>query len=773
MHLSIGHRHALQASDAHRRRHAGRFILMHSVLYAAPKSVFDIFISQFPSLILLGVKMLRLSLRSRVEKVALVVFVLVFALASYHLFHYDDSHIHNLFLPTSSSTTTEVEQPLGVLRDGIISFPATHLMNETIIRHHLENTTSKDWDIVQIQPEQVRRIAPLEEAEFSPHQGFSFYQSKSDPRQGTCDELPDVLINSLQVSPRKPIPCDFKDIFNRIIFDYEVEKDPYYQDIAPLMMKHIRVEVQQDFIKPYWFRLSGSSVWLKDHNVHFVVSRFIFAKNRNKSDPLLSLTLAQIFDENWNELKDIRLVFPTRKVTDTQTGLEDETAPVFKIGAQRFSLYKFPRALPIPFFHDYGKKGGNLFGAEDPRVMLVRNPEGYEEPLIVFNAKHVKAKGDTEDDVTNLRSMFYTLPFQLQKGKKVDIVKEPKAANKWFTRTKRILVPGDDGATKKNWTPLLSSYSSYGSNSYDETISFVSQLEALKIVQCNLYSEDERCDRVYELKGGVGALRGGTPFLNIKNLIGAQFPALVDKIFPPFREVYVGVARAHLSGCGCGSFYRPNLVVITKDRASYYDQDKNEKRTQFFYKVAYVSSSMSLGVTIDPWVPNNPKTVCSNVNALIPNGIAGWTIHSLEPSDERWTVSDTMSLGISVSDNSVDRLSLTGVLDVVLNGQDKSLFYHPRGPQLHRDMGFPELDKNGQLIPKLFGFDDGNIHCAMDTSGTFCRTYSQQQKEIADQLGDIDLSKEEDEFKKSLQAFETALENFKNPAKPKEEKKIW
>lgn len=709
----------------------------------------------------------RIGLRSKLEKVLLLVGVGAFVLFLFHFFHYDDSHVQRLV----NSVSTPKQTTPGVIDANYILFPGRYSLNETGLREHLANTSSKDWKIVKVRQKDTKLVETFVNDPYVAHQDFSLYSS-SALEQNQCDAKFNVTVDSLKVSKRTPIPADFRYILDRVVRDHDIYKDPYYKDIAPLMMKHVREELKHDFINPFWFRLSGSSVWLKDHNVHFVISRFIFTNKRTKNDPRLSLTLGQIFDEDWNELRDVRLVFPTNAI-------DDETAPIFKSGSQSFSLYLFPRILPIPFYHDYGKEDGKLFGPEDPRLMLVKNPDGYDEPLIVFNAQHFRMEkknknkrenGDeipleTREDLEKVkyRSMFFTLPFQFQKSKRVDVEKNKMADNTWFTKTKEINVLGmKKETTNKNWTPMLSSSSSLSFNNYDDSILFVTQLDNLKIVRCPIYTDDTSCQQMYNTNGDVGDLRGGTPFININSLVARQYPDSVNELFPMGREVFIGIARAHLKDCGCGpSFYRPNIVVITKDQASYYDHKTGEDRTKFFYKISHVSSSLSLEVDMDPWNPEEPKTICSRVNALIPNGIGTWKIDNLKKVGDRWDIDDTLSLGLSVADNSVDRVYLQGVLNAVVNSYADPIVYSPNGFREGQGMGLPILTKDGELENPLQGFNNDNINCAIGTSRDFCKAYGQKQKALTENLPDVDTTKTKEKFDKDFEEFKKALDNAK------------
>lgn len=698
----------------------------------------------------------RIGVRSKIEKVLLLVVVIVVVLLSLHFFDYDDSHFHRLansFSATKQSTS-------GILDANYVLFPANYKLNQTALRTHLTNTSSSDWKIVQVRKADVKPIAPMLEKGYVAHPEFSLYHSTA-LEANQCDALVNVTVDSLSVARKNQVRADFRYILELIVHEHDKFKDPYYKDIAPLIMKHVRQELSMNFIDPFWTQVSGSSVWLKDHNVHLVISNFVFTDRLTEKltdeELLLSLALAQIFDEHWNELRDVRLVFPTNDIND-------ETAPVFRSGAQSFSLYLFPRILPIPFYHDYGKEGGRLFGVENPRLILVTNPNGYEEPLIAFNAQHYRIENiDGKDEKANYRSMFFSLPFQFQKAKGVDVEVNKKAEKKWFSKTSLVELPYlKKEKNVDTWTPMVSASNSLTFNDYDDSILFVTQFDNLKVVKCSLYNEINSCYEVYSTNGEVGELSGGTQFININSLIAKQFPDMVSKLFPPGREVFIGIAKSRLELCGCGpSFYRPSIVAITKDQASYYDYKAEEDKTKFFYRVSHVSSSLSLDLDYSALDLEDPKAVCKKVNALIPNGIGEWKIDSLRKVGDNWEADDTLNLALTIAETSVDGVYLKGVLNAVLNSYDHSTVFAPNGAENGQVIDVPILAKDGSIESELKGFNNDNIHCAMKTSRDFCAAYGKEQQKFADSLPNINFPNLKEKFEKEFTEFKKALDKVK------------
>lgn len=694
----------------------------------------------------------RLRLRTKREKFLLFAGVVLLALVLLHVFRYNDSYVGGLLLAAGYSKVSGKQIANKVL------FPARFEFDEAAIRVHLHNTSSKDWGIVRMRDKEVKPLAPITSSEFQPHLLFSLYGASALHEENQCDAAANVSVDSLQVSGRTATPFDLREILSHITAEHDLYHDQYYKDLEALLMSHVRQEFVRDLMEPFWFRQSGSSVWLKDYNVHFVVSQLIFTTTARKTDPLVSLTLAQIFDEDWNELKDVRLVIPTGDV-------DNESAPVFKIGSQSFSLLRFPLILPVPFYHDYGKNNGNHFGTEDPKVLLVKNPGGYEEPMIVFNAHHIMSekKKDSDDrEQVSYRSMFFSLPFQLQKGKG-DVRRNRKADHIWFSKTQEVHVQGEQRQQEsRDWTPMLTSFGSSGLDEYDDTILFVTLLEPLRIVRCDLYSGNERCYNVFHAEGLPSALHGGTPFINVKSLVSSQYPELTKRIFLPGREVFVGIANNRLEKCGCGSsFDRPSIVAITKDQASYYDHKKKEDRTKFYYRVSHVSSSLDLGVELAASDVKNKEAICENINSIIPVGIGSWNIHNLSESRGIWNVDDTLTLGISVFGNTVDQISVKGVLNAVFNTYGNTIFTNPHPLREEQFLGLPELDQEGALVAQLPGIFNTNINCALTTSREYCKSYGENKDTFAHNIVAEDTSSADKQFEKDFADFKAALREAK------------
>ena len=63
-----------------------------------------------------------------------------------------------------------------------------------------------------------------------------------------------------------------------------------------------------------FYQFAGTSVYLKNHGVHLMVSRVIHSLKGRKGDPQISLLYAQVYDNNWQELTNVDLVLPVRDI---------------------------------------------------------------------------------------------------------------------------------------------------------------------------------------------------------------------------------------------------------------------------------------------------------------------------------------------------------------------------------------------------------------------------------------------------------------------------
>jgi len=177
---------------------------------------------------------------------------------------------------------------------------------------------------------------------------------------------------------------------------------------------------------------------------------------------------------------------------------------------------------------------------------------------------------------------------------------------------------------EKNWILL---------NSNETHLDLVASLDPFRIVSCKI--ETGCCEVV---QGSVrvtatGELRGGTNLVRLPTEFGN------------FRDVYVGFARAHLRFCLSSQvrrFYRPNLVVLIRDRDG-------------TMKLVAVSRFFDFHAIVPRWPPSRMRHECvDRVSVLLPCSIARWNLEN-----------DTMFVTLSASDVTVSVIQVCGVMRVV------------------------------------------------------------------------------------------------------------
>lgn len=534
---------------------------------------------------------------------------------------------------------------------------------------------------------------------------------KGDNRR--CSSIENAL--NLEVSESKSMQVSLE----KVVGNFVKQRNEYYQELSPFFKKDIETQLEEHTIEKYWYRLAGSSVWLEQYGVHFMVSRVLYSPKGIRNQPILSLSYVQIFNEKWEELENVELVVPTNN-PDVGNQLPSEK--------QLWASIRYPDFLPIPIFHNVNKQDNRFYGPEDPRTILVKNPKGFEEPLVVFNEFHRKSIKRTWDEqqseltlsIRNYRSMFMGWPWQFQRGKvNVDGVPSRKFDDKLYTRVvelKRHNIPRKK--IQKNWSPFISSHDRQ-IYQHDKYIYFVYMWSDLEILKCDLSDVSgmtSRCEYDYRLNKNlpddkpVGQLRGGTQLISINELFNSgrhKFPQLnsVLRNIPKTREMWIGFSRAHLKNCGCGQdIYRPNMVIITKDENK--------------YKISHITSFVSMDIPVIGWDLNKPNEVCidGQPNVLIPNGISSWSFKKDENNQDLGAV-DYLTMSFSLADYTVGIIHLRGLLN--------DLFELDKKPSYSNHKLFQSLSLHS------VGYNNDNVNCALQLSIQFCKEYGQKELEKA------------------------------------------
>lgn len=257
-----------------------------------------------------------------------------------------------------------------------------------------------------------------------------------------------------------------------------------------------------EIVNRTWTHMSGSSVWLPEHNVFLLVTRVLFYTNGCRANPVISFLRGQLYSPEWEHLENYTLRWKG----------ED---------------FMFPTIFSVA--SDY-ETGGGFYGPEDPRVVLEEGKEGAE-PVIVFNM--IGQASDWR------RAMYIYRP---------------------FSKHTKILTISDRNReeTEKNWSPFfLASESTQPS----EFIHFVYSFEPLQILKCHLRCGD--CEFVFKqevpsnslthYKKDDGSLRGGSNFVPVP--IPRSSPHQQMGMYAAFHRTTI------FTDCG-GKFYRPEFVVM-------------------------------------------------------------------------------------------------------------------------------------------------------------------------------------------------------------------
>ncbi|CAI5755732.1 unnamed protein product [Candida verbasci] len=267
-------------------------------------------------------------------------------------------------------------------------------------------------------------------------------------------------------------------------------------------------ESEEDILKKKWFKFCGSSVWMSNYGVYFTINRIVYTKEGSRNNPTISILSGQIFNRNWEELKDYK--FPNSNLT-------------------------FPTILP--HYIDIGKKEKKeIIGSEDPRVILNEyNEDGktIQEPIVIFNARRTEIKW--------FRAMHIYRPL-------LDPVNIIRLSIKDKKRSFR----------EKNWAPFMNSHD----NDY---INFIYNFNPLRIIKCDLKSGE--CNKVtgppfntLNANDNAGKLRGGTQLIEIpENFLPND---VTEK-----NKFLLGIARSHNKECGCLiELYRPHIFILSKSK---------------------------------------------------------------------------------------------------------------------------------------------------------------------------------------------------------------
>lgn len=86
-----------------------------------------------------------------------------------------------------------------------------------------------------------------------------------------------------------------------------IKKIPEFENLVQKAYKKFNSKFPEE---SQWLRFGGSSVWLDEFQVHYMVSRVLFLHNGVPNKGYVSFFYIQLFDQNWKELPPTKLEVP-------------------------------------------------------------------------------------------------------------------------------------------------------------------------------------------------------------------------------------------------------------------------------------------------------------------------------------------------------------------------------------------------------------------------------------------------------------------------------
>ena len=572
--------------------------------------------------------------------------------------------------------------------------------------------TARDSIIVNVPENPI-----IPDLEFK-HHTFDIYETKGEvlrsrenSHEKTQDKMKCELIFrtiDVKVSEAENRNCDLRKILRQFVNS----NSTYYRELEQLI-PDLTLQLDDDTIAEHWFQLIGSSVWLREYGVHLLTSRIVYSKTGDKDRPVVSLTYVQIFDQHWQELENAELIVPVVEQKEKRKILRKQSKSI------TYKIMLYPSFAFVPIYYNTKRHRPVFYGSEDPRLILVKNSLGFEEPIINYNLFHktiarikkpndkseTKATGEINFEEVEVaefyRSMYLGWLWRTQTGKGNVDPTDTKNKEHQYIKTKELMLPnGKRTKTEKNWSPFIS-YTDRLHSGQDEHIYFIYQYKDLRILKCSF--ESDLCEWTFQLTDSpnISQLRGGTQFMSItqfldenlennyssmrkiKKSIWANFSKQLAK--SQVDEVWIGVPRTALRRCGCGEkLYRPHIVTLA--------------RVKNTFALTQVSSSTDFDIDVLSW-SGDADHKCVGNNLILPNGISHWQVDY----DGSIAQEDVLTLSFSRADITVDIIYIRGVLKNIL-------------PLL------TEVVKNWKHKAE---FSNQLIYCAIEGAFEYCRKYKE------------------------------------------------
>lgn len=349
------------------------------------------------------------------------------------------------------------------------SFPVSNLRGfyDNKIRNLSTIEADKQPRIFKPHPTKIKPLTQEIMSEKYKHHDIKVYDGAKDIKEDLKQCSVELLKNlEIEITKDHFLKTEMEEIVQVLL--KQMDEEPEMAELKDFFPNDVlRLHLKQDETKKHWLKFAGTSIWLDEYKVHLMLSRMLYLPIANdKRSQAVSLTYAQLYNEHWDELKDTEIIVPTNKIYNKENSNADgfESASVKPEDQVEYRLMKFPSFLSIPFYHNTKYLNGRWYGPEDPRVILIKNDFGYEEPLVIYNAHHrkiekeeVENENDSKLKYKFYRSMFMAWPFQLQVGKEnVDGFSNPRYDKNLYMRTVELRRSGVERLeVQKNWTPFI------------------------------------------------------------------------------------------------------------------------------------------------------------------------------------------------------------------------------------------------------------------------------------------------------------------------------
>lgn len=399
------------------------------------------------------------------------------------------------------------------------------------------------------------------------------------------------------------------------------------------------------------FQYGAVTQWLEEHQCFIVYTRVLITKSGVREVGGLSVLNAQVYDKQWNEIKEKRIPYidanPPKDLDsklaeiDKKYGLDkkctgEPDSEEYKECTQlkkesEAKAKKERRELTAPYYITYPtiikvptylEKDIHQGGPEDPKMILRPTEEGPLEPVIIYNIRY-------DDNYMN-RNMEVVFPHR--KGSPVITLETDQKLSSF----------------QKNWVPFLKN-DDKGSVSSRGTIHIIIKMSPLLIAKCDLDSgkcvtEFDHKKEIPENRYEYSEFRGGTQFVKL--------PPMVPQL--KGRNLWVGIMKTHIKDCGISKdFYRPHLAVLEEQDGKYYFN--------------LISSTLHFHTSVLSWDLKSHLATMKNI--LSPGSIASWDILSQNKYSKAYT--DVMQITFSEADAISNVVSVKGILAFIMNNYKK------------------------------------------------------------------------------------------------------